>query len=83
MTYRSASPTTALPSGSLTLLNDMELFRNKPSLRFNVRYNREGTNVGRDADAIMFRTLDLAKHKDSLSLGHERTVLHRTIATEM
>lgn len=36
---------------------DMRLFRSDPGLRFDQRYNREGTDVGGGEDAVMFRTL--------------------------
>ena len=39
----------------------MRLFRDDPELRFDLRYNREGADVGGGEDAIMFREL-LARH---------------------
>lgn len=35
----------------------MRIFRNNPSLRFDDRYNRAGSDVGGGEDAIMFRSL--------------------------
>lgn len=35
----------------------MQIFRNDPTLRFDIRYNREGAGIGGGSDAIMFRTL--------------------------
>lgn len=45
------------PIWTANIAYDMRLFRNNPSLRFDKRYNRKGTNVGGGEDAIMFRTL--------------------------
>lgn len=45
------------PIWTANIAYDMRLFRNDPSLRFDKRYNREGTNVGGGEDAIMLRTL--------------------------
>ena len=39
----------------------MQIFRDDPALRFDLRYNREGANVGGGEDAIMLRAL-LAQH---------------------
>lgn len=36
---------------------DMRLFRDDPALRFDLRYNREGADVGGGEDAIMLRAL--------------------------
>jgi len=45
------------PIWTSNIAYDMRLFRNDPSLRFDTRYNREGSDVGGGEDAIMFRTL--------------------------
>ncbi len=41
----------------------MELFRERPDLRFDLRYNREGVGIGGGSDAIMFRALLNANYK--------------------
>jgi glycosyltransferase involved in cell wall biosynthesis len=45
------------PIWTANVVYDMRLFRNDPTLRFDARYNREGTDVGGGEDAIMLRTL--------------------------
>jgi succinoglycan biosynthesis protein ExoM len=45
------------PIWSGNIVYDMRLFRDDPTLRFDKRYNREGSGVGGGEDAAMFRTL--------------------------
>ena len=45
------------PVWSGNVAYDMKLFRQDPTLRFDLRYNREGEGVGGGEDAMMFRTL--------------------------
>lgn len=45
------------PVWSGNIAYDMKLFRADPTLRFDLRYNREGEGVGGGEDAMMFRTL--------------------------
>lgn len=47
----------SFPIWTANIAYDMRLFRNDPGLRFDQRYNREGTDVGGGEDAIMFRAL--------------------------
>ena len=49
------------PIGTANVAYDMRLFRDDPALRFDLRYNREGADVGGGEDAIMLRAL-LAQH---------------------
>jgi glycosyltransferase involved in cell wall biosynthesis len=41
----------------------MEIFRERPDLRFDLRYNREGIGIGGGSDAIMFRALLNANYR--------------------
>jgi len=45
------------PLWSGNIAYDMSLFRDDPSLRFDLRYNRAGLGVGGGEDAMMFREL--------------------------
>ena len=45
------------PIWSGNVAYDMRLFREHPSLKFDIRYDRKGIGVGGGEDAIMFRTL--------------------------
>lgn len=45
------------PIWTANIAYDMRLFRNDSALRFDVRYNREGADIGGGEDAIMLRTL--------------------------
>lgn len=45
------------PIWTANVAYDTRLFRNDPTLRFDVRYNREGADIGGGEDAIMLRTL--------------------------
>jgi len=45
------------PVWTANVAYDMRLFRDEPTLRFDHRYNREGTNVGGGEDLMMFRAL--------------------------
>lgn len=45
------------PVWSGNIAYDVKLFRADPTLRFDLRYNREGEGVGGGEDAMMFRTL--------------------------
>jgi len=36
---------------------DMDIFRKNPELRFDIRYNRQGNEVGGGEDAVMFRKM--------------------------
>ena len=45
------------PIWTANIAYNMRLFRNDPALRFDVRYNREGADIGGGEDAIMLRTL--------------------------
>src|SRR5512139_596765 len=47
----------ATPIWSGNMAFAVQLFRNHPSLRFDLRYNREGEDVGGGEDAMMLRTL--------------------------
>lgn len=45
------------PIWTANVAYDTRLFRNDPTLRFDVRYNREGADIGGGEDAIMLRNL--------------------------
>lgn len=45
------------PVWTANIAYDMRLFRDHPALRFDKRYNREGSGMGGGEDAILFRTL--------------------------
>lgn len=45
------------PIWTANIAYDMRLFRDHPALRFDKRYNREGSGMGGGEDAILFRTL--------------------------
>ena len=45
------------PIWTANVAYDMRLFRNDPALRFDTRYNREGTDIGGGEDAMMLRAL--------------------------
>lgn len=45
------------PIWTANIAYDMRLFRDDPALRFDKRYNREGSGMGGGEDAILFRTL--------------------------
>jgi glycosyltransferase involved in cell wall biosynthesis len=45
------------PIWTANVAYDMRLFREDPALRFDLRYNREGADVGGGEDAIMLRAL--------------------------
>lgn len=45
------------PIWTANIAYDMRLFRDDPALRFDVRYNREGADIGGGEDAIMLRAL--------------------------
>jgi glycosyltransferase involved in cell wall biosynthesis len=45
------------PIWTANIAYDMSLFRDDPALRFDKRYNREGTGMGGGEDGIMLRTL--------------------------
>lgn len=45
------------PIWTANIAYDMRLFRNNPSFRFDVRYNREGADIGGGEDAMMLRAL--------------------------
>jgi glycosyltransferase involved in cell wall biosynthesis len=45
------------PIWTANIAYDIGLFRDNPNLRFDHRYNREGSDVGGGEDAMMFRTL--------------------------
>src|SRR5574337_407644 len=45
------------PLWTANIAYDMKLFRNRPNLRFDGRYNRAGGDIGGGEDVIMFRTL--------------------------
>lgn len=45
------------PIWTANIAYDMRLFRDDPNLRFDQRYNREGSDVGGGEDAIMFQAL--------------------------
>lgn len=45
------------PIWTANVAYDMRLFRNNPALRFDTRYNREGTDIGGGEDAMMLRAL--------------------------
>ncbi len=49
------------PIWSGNIAYEMSLFRSDPTLRFDVRYNRAGANVGGGEDVVMFRRI-LALH---------------------
>ena len=53
----------------------MELFRNNPSLRFDVRYSREGKGVGGGEDVIMLQKL--LKMKAKIRYRPDMVVEHR------
>lgn len=52
----------------------MSVFRDAPDLRFDIRYNREGTGIGGGSDAIMFRTF-LARNL-RIRYRHDMTIRH-------
>lgn len=45
------------PVWTANVAYDMRLFRNDPTLRFDVRYNREGADIGGGEDAAMFQKM--------------------------
>jgi glycosyltransferase involved in cell wall biosynthesis len=47
----------ATPVWTANVAYDMRIFRDAPQLRFDRRFNREGTNVGGGEDMMMFRAL--------------------------
>ncbi len=53
---------------------DMRLFRDDPALRFDIRYNREGKDVGGGEDAMMLRAL--LERKARIRYCPEMVVLH-------
>lgn len=65
---------TSTPVWTANVAYDMRLFREDPTLRFDIRYNREGNVVGGGSDAIMFRAL-LARNT-RLRYDPGMTVLH-------
>jgi len=62
------------PIWTANVAYDMRLFRDDPTLRFDIRYNREGKDVGGGEDAIMLRTL--LERKARIRYCPDMVVLH-------
>lgn len=62
------------PIWTANVAYDMRLFRNDPTLRFDIRYNREGKDIGGGEDAIMLRTL--LERKARIRYRPDMVVLH-------
>jgi len=65
---------TATPIWTANIAYDMRLFRDDPSLRFDIRYNREGKDVGGGEDAMMLRAL--LERKARIRYRPDMAVLH-------
>ncbi len=62
------------PIWTANIAYDMRLFRDDPTLRFDIRYNREGKDIGGGEDAMMLRTL--LERKTRIRYRPEMAVLH-------
>lgn len=62
------------PVWTANVAYDMRLFRNDPALRFDLRYNREGKDIGGGEDAMMLRAL--LDRKARIRYRPEMIVLH-------
>ncbi|OZA29543.1 MAG: glycosyltransferase [Hydrogenophilales bacterium 17-64-11] len=62
------------PIWTANVAYDMRLFRDDPALRFDLRYNREGKDIGGGEDAMMLRAL--LDRKARIRYCPEMTVLH-------
>src|SRR3569832_2232853 len=60
------------PIWTANVAYDMRLFRDDPALRFDIRYNREGKDVGGGEDAMMLRAL--LERKVRIRYCHEMAV---------
>lgn len=62
------------PIWTANVAYDMRLFRDDPALRFDLRYNREGKDIGGGEDAMMLRAL--LDRKARIRYCPEMAVLH-------
>lgn len=62
------------PIWTANVAYDMRLFRDDPTLRFDIRYNREGKDIGGGEDAMMLRAL--LERKARIRYCPEMVVLH-------
>jgi glycosyltransferase involved in cell wall biosynthesis len=62
------------PIWTANVAYNMRLFRNNPVLRFDARYNREGTDIGGGEDVMMLRAL--LEHGTRIRYRPEMAVLH-------
>jgi len=62
------------PIWTANVAYDMRLFRDDPALRFDIRYNREGKDIGGGEDAMMLRAL--LERKARIRYRPEMVVLH-------
>jgi glycosyltransferase involved in cell wall biosynthesis len=65
---------TDTPIWTANVAYDMRLFRNDPTLRFDMRYNREGKDIGGGEDAMMLRAL--LEREARIRYCPEMAVLH-------
>ena len=62
------------PIWTANVAYDMRLFRDDPTLRFDIRYNRKGKDIGGGEDAMMLRAL--LERKARIRYCPEMVVLH-------
>lgn len=62
------------PIWTANIAYDMRLFRDDPTLRFDIRYNREGKDIGGGEDAVMLRAL--LERQSRIRYRPEMAVLH-------